>query len=135
MVLFRTLMRDRSSAGAIAMLAALLFLLQGLVGGFAHGAMAAQALDPAQIICSMHGTSGQSDGQTKPGTTKSGECCTAACRIFSMASQAILSADSVPVEVALVEAATRSIQSDDRPQPQRRRLLSQARAPPLSVRA
>ena len=134
MVLFRTLMRDRSSAGAVAMLAALLFLLQGLIGGFAHGAMVAQELDPSQIICSMHGSTGQSDGQTKPGTAKSGECCTAACRIFSMASQAILPADSVPVEVAVVASATRSIQADDRPQPQRRWLLSQARAPPISVR-
>jgi hypothetical protein len=130
MQLFRTLMRDRSSAGAIAMLAALLFLLQGLVGGFAHGAMVAQANDPSQIICSLHGTD-QSDGKSKPGTAKQGECCTAACRIFSIVSQAILPADGIAVPITATATVMLPTQADDARQPRRRWLLSQPRAPPV----
>ena len=42
-------MQDRSSAGAIATLAVLLFLLQGLVNGLTSGNMASAALATGEI--------------------------------------------------------------------------------------
>jgi hypothetical protein len=43
----RLLLRDRISAGAIAVLVVYLLLLQGLLSGMAQGATAAPAVDPS----------------------------------------------------------------------------------------
>jgi hypothetical protein len=49
----RRLLQDRVSASAVAVLVACLLLIQGLLVGTAHGAMAASAADPFHVICSM----------------------------------------------------------------------------------
>lgn len=125
------MMRDRSSAGAIATLAALLFLAQGLVGGLAHGAMLAQAHDPLQVICSFHGTSDSSGNQHQNGG-KADQCCTTACRIFSMASHAILATTDAAASAHSELLETTRLPQSETQQKHRRRLLAEARAPPLS---
>ena len=125
------MMRDRSSAGAIAALAALLFLAQGLVGGFAHGSMLAQAHDPLEIICGLHDTENPTDSQHKTGGDAD-QCCTTACRIFSMASHAIPTTTDAATPGRSASLETASVEQAETPQPQRRRLLAQPRAPPLS---
>lgn len=130
MRLLRTMMRDRSSAGAIAALAALLFLAQGLVGGFAHGSMLAKAHDPLQVICGLHGTENPSDSQHQ-NDGKADQCCTAACRIVSMASHAILATPDAVAPVRSASLETASVAQTAIPQSQRRRLLAQPRAPPF----
>jgi hypothetical protein len=50
----RLVLRDRVSAGAIAVLFAAVLLMQGLLSGVAHGTMASAAADPFNILCIAH---------------------------------------------------------------------------------
>jgi len=50
----RLVLRDRVSAGAIAVLVAAMLLMQGLLGGIAQGTMASAAVDPFNILCVSH---------------------------------------------------------------------------------
>ena len=96
MKLFRKVIQDQSSAGAIAVLALLLFLLQGLANGVAHGSMAATALAAEDIICSSHAPDG---GTAKPSPAQklAGDCCGTLCRLASATFTALLVS---PTEIA-----------------------------------
>ncbi|MCV9999018.1 DUF2946 domain-containing protein [Pararhizobium sp. YC-54] len=50
----RLVLRDRVSAGAIAVLFAAMLLMQGLLAGVAHGTMASAAVNPFNILCVAH---------------------------------------------------------------------------------
>lgn len=88
MRLVRDIMQDRSSAGAIAMLALLLFLLQGLANGFTNGTMASAALAADEIICSIHTQGGASEKQDPAGKLAN-NCCGTMCRLASASGAAI----------------------------------------------
>jgi hypothetical protein len=92
----RKIMQDRSSAGAIATLALLLFLLQGLANGVAHGSMAAMALAADDIICSSHMPEGAT-GKQDPASKADKSCCGTLCRLASASAVALL---VTPTELA-----------------------------------
>ena len=50
----RLVLRDRVSAGAIAVLFAAMLLMQGLLAGVANGTMASAAVEPFNILCIAH---------------------------------------------------------------------------------
>ncbi len=85
----RKIMQDRSSAGAVAMLALLLFLLQGLANGVSNGSMAAMALSADEIICSSHTPAGAT-GKQDTGTKAADNCCGTLCRLASASAVALL---------------------------------------------
>lgn len=78
MRIFRQFIGDVSSSGPLAVLVAVLFALQALIGGFGTGAMA-QASAQQEIICSSHGA--EQDGQGAPGEKRGMDCCLTACQI------------------------------------------------------
>ena len=129
-------MQDRSSAGAIATLAILLFLLQGLVNGLTSGNMASAALATGEIICSSHmpeGGSGKQDPASNSAGKVADNCCGTLCRL---ASTTIAALPVTPVErtdrivrVVEVDFADRDAALPP-PQPN---LESRPRAPPLSL--
>lgn len=85
----RKIMQDKSSAGAIAMLTLLLFLLQGLANGVANGSMAALALEADGIICSSHMPDGVT-GKQDPAGKLANNCCGTLCRLASASAAALL---------------------------------------------
>lgn len=121
----RRIMQDRSSAGAIAMLAVLLFLLQG----FASGNMAMAALAADEIICSSHMPEGGS-GKQNPAGKIADDCCGTLCRLASATAAAL---PVIPVERAdnifpAVEVTFLNIDAALPPSPPN--LESRPRAPP-----
>ena len=76
----RLVLKDRVSAGAIAVLIASMFLLQGLVAGVAHGTMASAAVDPFNVICIAHEDGPQ---QTSPGVPQKAahDMCATLCQL------------------------------------------------------
>ena len=96
MKLIRRIMQDRSSAGAVAVLALLLFLLQGLANGVAHGSMAATVLAADEIICSAH-MPGSDAGKQSPAEKLANSCCGTLCRLASASFTALLAS---PGEIA-----------------------------------
>lgn len=104
----RRIMQDRSSAGAIATLAVLLFLLQGLANGLTSGNMAMAALAADEIICSSHmpeGGSGKQDPAQNPAGKIAADCCGTLCRLAS--------ATIATLPVTPVERADRIIPTDE----------------------
>lgn len=95
----RRIMQDRSSAGAIATLAVLLFLLQGLANGLTSGNMAMAALAADEIICSSHMPEGggKQDPAPNPASKIAADCCGTLCRL---ASATIATLPVTPVERA-----------------------------------
>lgn len=91
MRLVRAVMQDRSSAGAVAMLALLLLLLQGITAGFAHGSIAAMSIGTDEIICSSHMSDGVTVKQNQqPATKKGNDCCGTLCRLAFAAAIALV---------------------------------------------
>jgi hypothetical protein len=106
----RRLLQDRVSASAVAVLVACLLLIQGLLVGTAHGAMAASAADPFHVICSMSraGPVDQAGHDNAP-LKKVPECpCGTLCRLAAAAIPAILGGQSGFLHVA-VETAIDSV--------------------------
>lgn len=125
----RRIMQDRSSAGAIAMLAVLLFLLQGLANGLTSGNMAMAALAADEIICSSHTPEGGS-GKQNPAGKIADDCCGTLCRL---ASATVAALPVIPIERAdnilpAVEVAFRNVDAALPPSPPN--LESRPRAPP-----
>lgn len=125
----RRIMQDRSSAGAIAMLAVLLFLLQGLANGLTSGNMAMAALAADEIICSSHMPEGDS-GKQNPAGKIADDCCGTLCRL---ASATIAALPVIPVEgadriIPAVEVAFLNVEALLPPSPPN--LESRPRAPP-----
>ncbi|SCX35005.1 DUF2946 family protein [Agrobacterium rosae] len=132
MRLIRKIMQDRSSAGAIAMLALLLFLLQGLTNGVANGSMAAMALSADEIICSSHMPDGAS-GKQDPAGKLANNCCGTLCRL---ATASAITLPAVPTEPVIGFALTLQVsfqhaEAKRSPQPPNRE--SQPRAPPSAL--
>ncbi|UXS39731.1 DUF2946 domain-containing protein [Agrobacterium tumefaciens] len=125
----RRIMQDRSSAGAIAMLAVLLFLLQGLANGLTSGNMAMAALAADEIICSSHMPEGGSSKQNPAGKIAD-DCCGTLCRLASATAAAL---PVIPIERAdnilpTVEVAFLNVDAVLPPSPPN--LESRPRAPP-----
>ncbi|MGV2065638.1 DUF2946 family protein [Agrobacterium sp. 22-226-1] len=125
----RRIMQDRSSAGAIAMLAVLLFLLQGLANGLTSGNMAMAALAADEIICSSHMPEGGSSKQNPAGKIAD-DCCGTLCRLASATAAAL---PVIPIERAdnilpAVEVAFLNVDAVLPPSPPN--LESRPRAPP-----
>ncbi|TKV76495.1 DUF2946 family protein [Rhizobium sp. AU243] len=125
----RRIMQDRSSAGAIAMLAVLLFLLQGLANGLTSGNMAMAALAADEIICSSHMPEGGS-GKQNPARKIADDCCGTLCRL---ASATVAALPAIPIErtdniLPAIEVAFRTIDAALPPSPPN--LESRPRAPP-----
>ncbi|MFK3776747.1 DUF2946 family protein [Agrobacterium sp. NPDC089420] len=131
MGLIRRIMQDRSSAGAIATLAILLFLLQGLANGLTRGNMAMAALAADGIICSSHMPEG-GFGKQDPAGKIAADCCGTLCRL---ASATIATLPLLPVErtdriTATHEAAFLNVDAALPPSPPN--LESRPRAPPIA---
>ncbi|PYG55792.1 hypothetical protein N434_04237 [Rhizobium sp. UGM030330-04] len=123
-------MQDRSSAGAIATLAVLLFLLQGLANGLTSGNMAMAALAADEVICSSH----MPDGPAKqdPAGKIAADCCGTLCRL---ASATIATLPVIPVERAdriIPTAEVAFLNFDAALPPSPPNLESRPRAPPAS---
>lgn len=96
-------MQDRSSAGAIATLAVLLFLLQGLANGLTSGNMAMAALAADEVICSSHMPEGPA--KQDPAGKIAADCCGTLCRLAS--------ATIATLPVTPVERADRIVTTDE----------------------
>lgn len=96
-------MQDRSSAGAIATLAVLLFLLQGLANGLTSGNMAMAALAADEVICSSHAPEGPA--KQDPAGKIAADCCGTLCRLAS--------ATIATLPVTPVERADRVVTADE----------------------
>ncbi len=96
-------MQDRSSAGAIATLAVLLFLLQGLANGLTSGNMAMAALAADEVICSSHMPEGPA--KQDPAGKIAADCCGTLCRLAS--------ATIATLPVTPVERADRVVTTDE----------------------
>ncbi|KRA61026.1 MULTISPECIES: DUF2946 family protein [Rhizobium/Agrobacterium group] len=99
----RRIMQDRSSAGAIATLAVLLFLLQGLANGLTSGNMAMAALATDEVICSSHMPEGPA--KQDPAGKIAADCCGTLCRLAS--------ATIATLPVTPVERADRVVTTDE----------------------
>ncbi|WP_312361489.1 DUF2946 family protein [Agrobacterium sp.] len=99
----RRIMQDRSSAGAIATLAVLLFLLQGLANGLTSGNMAMAALAADEVICSSHMPEGPA--KQDPAGKIAADCCGTLCRLAS--------ATIATLPVTPVERADRVVTTDE----------------------
>ena len=126
----RKIMQDRSSAGAIATLALLLFLLQGLTNGVANGNMAAMALASDGVICSTHMPDGAT-GKQDPAGKLANNCCGTLCRLAANAAVAVVEAplELVAPIVPKAEIGFSAAYATPAPPPPNRE--SQPRAPPL----
>lgn len=129
----RRIMQDRSSAGAIATLAVLLFLLQGLANGLASGNMAMAALAADEIICSSHmpeGGSGKQNPAQNPAGKTADSCCGTLCRLASttIATLPVTSVERADSTVPPVEIVFLNRDAASPPSPPN--LESRPRAPP-----
>ncbi len=131
----RSILRDRVSASAVALLVACLFLIQGLLSGTAQGAMAASAVDPFAIICSSSGHGPIDDaGHGNLPAKKAPECpCGTLCRLASAAMPAVLAGQAAILYVAVETAIDATIRTDaDVPLALRGR-IAEPRAPPITA--
>jgi hypothetical protein len=137
MGMIRSVLRDRVSASAIALLVACLLMIQGLLSGQAQGAMAAISVDPLQAICSIMGEVSlqqvdKDDASHGSSHGKAADCpCCTLCRLASFAMPAILGADTAVAHVALDMSDVMAVAVDTPIRPALRRLIAQPRAPPF----
>lgn len=139
MRIMRLLLRDRVSAGAIAVLVAYLLLLQGALSGMAQGTMqgtmAASAVDPLHAICSSSGTT-SIDPASNDGAPakKAPDCpCGTLCRLASTAMPGIIDGQTGLMPIATPVALDVHFPADDVPPPALRGLIGEPRAPPISI--
>ncbi len=127
----RKIMQDRSSAGAIATLALLLFLLQGLVNGVANGNMASVALAAGDIICSSHMPEGAS-GKQDPAGKLANNCCGTLCRLATAAAITLPDLPTEPISGFTLAFEVRFQHAEAKLSPQPPNRDSQPRAPPFA---
>lgn len=129
----RSILRDRGSASAVALLFACLLLIQGLLSGTAQGAMAASAADPFTVICSSDGHGSVNDaGHGNLPAKKAPECpCGTLCRLASAAMPAILGGQAGPLYVAVETAIDTTIRADEVVSLALRGRIAEPRAPPI----
>ncbi|WP_431321168.1 hypothetical protein [Rhizobium sp. YTU87027] len=129
----RSILRDRVSASAVALLFACLLLIQALLTGTAQGATAAPAADPFAIICSSggHGSVNDAVHGNLP-AKKVPECpCGTLCRLASTAMPAILGGQAAPLYVAVETAIDTKIRADEVVSLALRGRIAEPRAPPI----
>lgn len=128
----RRLMRDKVSAGAIAVLVAYLFLIQAAMAGFASGAMAASAGDPLRVICSQMGALSVAPGGEEGAPAKAAHDCPCAtlCRLATAALPAILDGPAILLDRTPSAPAAPSFASADPVPPALKGLIGEPRAPP-----
>ncbi|PYE89938.1 DUF2946 family protein [Phyllobacterium leguminum] len=130
----RQLLKDRLSAGAIALLMAYLLVLQSLLGIMAQSAMATSALGPLHVICTSTGAEAADPGGQGGLPQKAPECpCASLCQLASGATPAILNSNpDLPVIVRSYAVKIGPVLPDaGRHLP--RGLIGQPRAPPVSL--
>jgi hypothetical protein len=128
----RSILRDRVSTSAVALLVACLLLIQGLLSGTAQGAMAASATDPFAIICSSGHDSGDDAGHGNLPAKKMPDCpCGTLCRLASTAMPAILGGQVAPLHVAVETAIDTTIRADAVVSLALRGRIAEPRAPPI----
>ncbi len=127
-------MQDRSSAGAIATLAFLLFLLQGLTNGVANGNMAAMALASDGVICSTHMPDGAT-GKQDPSGKLANTCCGTLCRLAATAAAVVIDAPSELIAPIIQIADIGLIVVYAKPAPPPPNHESRPRAPPLRLQS
>lgn len=132
MRLVRTIMQDRSSAGAVAMLTLLLFLLQGLANGVANGHMASLALATDEIICSIHTQNGATEKQDPTGKLAN-NCCGTLCRLATASAIALpyQAIEPAAVFTPLIALSFHPLTERASPPPPNRE--SRPRGPPLAL--
>ena len=130
----RSILRDRVSASAVALLVACLFLIQGLLSGTVQGSMAS-AVDPFAIICSSSGHGSIDDaGHGNLPAKKAPECpCGTLCRLASAAMPAVLAAQAAVLYVAVETAIDAAIRTDADVSPALRGRIAEPRAPPITA--
>jgi hypothetical protein len=138
MKIMRLLLRDRVSAGAIAVLVAYLLLLQGVLSGMAQAtmiaSMAASAVDPLHVLCSSSGTAADPANNDGAPARKAPDCpCGTLCRLASTAMPAILDGQTGLIPIATPVALDVHFPTDNVPPPALRGLIGEPRAPPLSI--
>lgn len=82
----RNIIKDRTSTTAIAALVVYLFLIQIFIAGFSQGAMAGNAANPFNVICSSDGTLiTLPDGSDRPSKSTPDYPCSLLCRLAATA--------------------------------------------------
>jgi hypothetical protein len=132
----RLLLRDRASAGAIAVLIAFSLLLQGLLAGMAQGVIAASAVDPLHVICTSSGAVSVAPGNDQgspPGKVFDCPCATL-CRLAATAMPAVIGAQVGPLDpIASHEPIELHFAPVSISLLALRGLIGEARAPPVSL--
>lgn len=131
----RHLLRDRISAGAIAMLITYLLLLQALMSGLGLGSMAGAVADPFHIICISSGTSATDLGGMDSGPNKQAPTCPhcTLCRLAALDMPAIFDGQDNPLDHARYGAIDAARAQARISAPNLRGLIGQPRAPPISI--
>ncbi|MBP1858100.1 hypothetical protein [Rhizobium herbae] len=127
----RLVLRDRVSAGAIAVLVGAMLLMQGLLGGIAQGTMASAAVDPFNILCVSHDSSlGQrlpGDGPVKAGH----DLCATLCQLAAGSTPVLPGRSADVASPALHEVAEAYFTPEGTPRAVLRSFFAEARAPPF----
>ena len=131
----RRILRDRVSAGAIALLVTYLLLVQSVLAGLAQGAMAAATTDAAIVICSSHGVVTINVAGTNAPPETSFHCpCATLCQLAATSAPAVSGgfigiADTAPGQRIAGYCIPGAV-----PPPILAHLVAEARAPPaLSI--
>ncbi len=130
----RSILRDRVSASAVALLVACLFLIQGLLSGTVQGSMAS-AVDPFAIICSSsgHGSIDDAGHGNLPAKKAPEWPCGTLCRLASAAMPAVLAAQAAVLYVVVETAIDAAIRTDADVLPALRGRIAEPRAPPITA--
>lgn len=130
----RSILRDRVSASAVALLVACLFLIQGLLSGTVQGSMAS-AVDPFAIICSSsgHGSIDDAGHGNLPAKKAPEWPCGTLCRLASAAMPAVLAAQAAVLYVVVETAIDAAIRTDADVSPALRGRIAEPRAPPITA--
>lgn len=131
----RLLLRDRVSAGTIAVLIAYSLVFQALLAGLAQGALAASSVDPLHVICSSSGAvSIPPDDQDTPSGNPYDCPCAMLCRLAGMAAPAVFGGQiGVLLYVTSHEPIEFHVPAVGIPRPALRGLIAEPRAPPVSI--
>ncbi|OBZ96815.1 hypothetical protein ADU59_03530 [Pararhizobium polonicum] len=127
----RLVLRDRVSAGAIAVLVGAMLFMQGLLGGVAQGTMASAAADPFNILCVSHdGSLEQRLPGDAPGTAHHDLCATL-CQLAAGATPALPGGSAEIAYAAASDTAEAYFAAKRVPRAVLRSFFAEARAPPL----
>ncbi|MEZ2128858.1 MULTISPECIES: DUF2946 family protein [unclassified Sinorhizobium] len=134
MKIMRLLLRDRVSAGAIAVLVAYLLLLQGALSGMAQATVAASAVDSLHVLCSSSGIAADPANNDGAPAKKALDCpCGTLCRLASTAMPAILDGQTGVIPIATPVALDVHFPANNVFLPALRGLIGEPRAPPVSI--